>query len=84
MALNKTSFVWTSIERRILGFKEVYHHPCDGGNIAPHRTSEACLTIILEIIQKGADESKLDEEIPLDILAYSCLSRRCIKREEET
>ncbi|XP_019318966.1 insulin-like growth factor 2 mRNA-binding protein 2 isoform X2 [Panthera pardus] len=46
----------------------------------PEGTSEAC-RMILEIMQKEADETKLAEEIPLKILAHNGLVGRLIGKE---
>uniref|UniRef100_A0A671F5H1 Insulin like growth factor 2 mRNA binding protein 2 n=1 Tax=Rhinolophus ferrumequinum TaxID=59479 RepID=A0A671F5H1_RHIFE len=46
----------------------------------PDGTSEAC-RMILEIMQKEADETKLAEEIPLKILAHNGLVGRLIGKE---
>uniref|UniRef100_A0A8C5WAD7 K Homology domain-containing protein n=1 Tax=Microcebus murinus TaxID=30608 RepID=A0A8C5WAD7_MICMU len=46
----------------------------------PEGTSEACC-MILEIMQKEADETKLAEEIPLKILAHNGLVGRLIGKE---
>uniref|UniRef100_A0A2R9BR32 RRM domain-containing protein n=1 Tax=Pan paniscus TaxID=9597 RepID=A0A2R9BR32_PANPA len=46
----------------------------------PEGTSEAC-RMILEIMQKEADEAKLAEEIPLKILAHNGLVGRLIGKE---
>ncbi|XP_076973917.1 insulin-like growth factor 2 mRNA-binding protein 2 isoform X2 [Tamandua tetradactyla] len=46
----------------------------------PEGTSEAC-RMILEIMQKEADETKLTEEIPLKILAHNGLVGRLIGKE---
>ncbi|XP_049631819.1 insulin-like growth factor 2 mRNA-binding protein 2 isoform X4 [Suncus etruscus] len=47
---------------------------------SPEGTSEAC-RMILEIMQKEADETKLAEEIPLKILAHNGLVGRLIGKE---
>ncbi|XP_054985601.1 insulin-like growth factor 2 mRNA-binding protein 2 isoform X3 [Sorex araneus] len=47
---------------------------------SPEGTSEAC-RMILEIMQKEADETKLVEEIPLKILAHNGLVGRLIGKE---
>ncbi|KAM8770322.1 insulin-like growth factor 2 mRNA-binding protein 2 isoform 5-T5 [Rhynchonycteris naso] len=46
----------------------------------PEGTSEAC-RMILEIMQKEADETKLSEDIPLKILAHNGLVGRLIGKE---
>ncbi|XP_041534179.1 insulin-like growth factor 2 mRNA-binding protein 2 isoform X2 [Microtus oregoni] len=46
----------------------------------PEGTSEAC-RMILEIMQKEADETKLAEEVPLKILAHNGLVGRLIGKE---
>uniref|UniRef100_G3S5J3 RRM domain-containing protein n=1 Tax=Gorilla gorilla gorilla TaxID=9595 RepID=G3S5J3_GORGO len=46
----------------------------------PEWTSEAC-RMILEVMQKEADEAKLAEEIPLKILAHNGLVGRLIGKE---
>uniref|UniRef100_A0A2I3GXI8 RRM domain-containing protein n=1 Tax=Nomascus leucogenys TaxID=61853 RepID=A0A2I3GXI8_NOMLE len=71
----------------IIGKEDIYRQENSGAaekpvtiHATPEGTSEAC-RMILEIMQKEADEAKLAEEIPLKILAHNGLVGRLIGKE---